>query len=146
MFIGGGSISTAGGIKVTTLALLVLMVVAEARGQPSVAAFRRRVTEPVQRQAVAVTVILSAAAVAAAIAIMVLSAFDLSEALFESISALTTTGLSLGGTGTLPDSALAVLIPLMYLGRVGPVTLAVALALSSGRRRYEYPHERPLVG
>ena len=77
---------------------------------------------------------------------MALSSFGLSDAVFEAISAFGTVGLSLGGTGTLPDSAQAILIVLMYLGRVGPLTLGVALALRERRRLYRFPEERPLVG
>jgi trk/ktr system potassium uptake protein len=146
MFVGTASGSTGGGIKVTTLAVLLLTVLAELRGEPEVTAFRRQVATSVQRQAVAITVISTAAVLAAALAVMSLSSFGLSDSLFETISAFGTVGLSTGGTGSLPDSAQAILIALMYLGRVGPLTLGVALALRERRRLYRFPEERPMVG
>jgi trk system potassium uptake protein TrkH len=146
MFVGTASGSTGGGIKVTTLAVLILMVVSELRGEPEAGAFRREVGAPVQRQAVAVTVISSAAVLASTLAITALSSFGLSEALFETVSAFGTVGLSIGGTGNLPESAQAILIVLMYLGRVGPLTLGVALALRQRRRLYRFPEGRPMVG
>lgn len=146
MFIGTASGSTGGGIKVTTFALLLLMVLAELRGEPEVTAFRRQVAAPLQRQAVSIMVISAAAVGVATLAIAAMSAFGLSDALFEAISAFGTVGLSIGGTGSLPDSCQAILIVLMYLGRVGPLTLGVALALRERRRLYRFPEERPLVG
>jgi Trk-type K+ transport system membrane component len=146
MFVGTASGSTGGGIKVTTLAVLLLMVLAEMRGDPEVSAFRRQVAAGVQRQAVAIAIFSIIVVGAATLAVTALSSFDLSEALFETVSSFGTVGLSTGGTGHLPDSAEAICVALMYLGRVGPLTLGVALALRERQRRYRFPEARPLVG
>jgi len=146
MFVGAGSASTGGGIKVTTFALLFLMVAAEARGDPSVNAFERRVPPHVQRQALAVTFIALNAVVICTLALTALSEFNLSQTLFEALSAFGTVGLSTGITPDLPDAGKLVLVALMYLGRTGPYTLAVALALRERRRLYQFPEERPIIG
>jgi Trk-type K+ transport system membrane component len=77
---------------------------------------------------------------------MVTSSFGFSESLFESISAFATVGLSTGITPQLSGTGDAILIGLMYVGRVGPLTLAVALVLREHDQRFRYPEERPLVG
>ena len=146
MFAGGGSASTAGGIKVTTLMLLFLMVWAEARGEPNVTAFGRRVPAHAQRQALAVTFIAMNAVVIATLALMADSGLGLQESLFEAISAFGTVGLSTGITASFDDVGRLILVALMFLGRTGPYTLAVALALRERRRLYRYPEERPIIG
>jgi len=146
MFVGGGSGSTAGGIKVTTFALLTMMAIAEVRGRRDVAAFRRRIPGPAQRQALTIAFAGVNLVVLGALALMVTSSFGFSESLFESISAFATVGLSTGITPKLSGAGDGILIALMYLGRVGPLTLAVALVLREHDQRFRYPEERPLVG
>ncbi len=146
MFVGGGSGSTAGGIKVTTFALLALIAVAEVRGRSDVSVFRRRVPNNAQRQALTIAFAAVNAVVLGALALMVTSSFGFAETLFEAISAFATVGLSTGITPHLSSAGDAVLIVLMFLGRVGPLTLAVALVLREHDQRFRYPEERPLVG
>jgi trk system potassium uptake protein TrkH len=146
MLIGGGSGSTAGGLKVTTLALLLLIVWAEVRGDREVVAFRRRLPEAAQRQALTIAVLATIAVAAASLALMATNDLGLSPALFESVSAFATVGLSTGVTPALDDFGQALLVPLMLLGRVGPLTLAVALALRERELLFSHPEERPLVG
>jgi trk system potassium uptake protein TrkH len=146
MFIGAGSAGTSGGIRVTTFAVLVLMISAEARGLSTVNAFRRRIPHGAQRQALAVTLIGLGAVVVATLAITAQSGFPLSRTLFEAFSAFGTVGLSTGITAQLPLPAQNILILLMFLGRTGPITLATALALREREPRYRYPEERPIIG
>ncbi|MGH3116340.1 MAG: TrkH family potassium uptake protein [Gaiellales bacterium] len=146
MFVGAGSASTGGGIKVATFALLFLMVLAEVRGDPTVNAFERRVPPHVQRQALAVTFIALNAVVICTLALIAVSEVNLTQALYEALSAFGTVGLSTGITPDLPDAGKLVLVALMYLGRTGPYTLAVALALRERQRLYRFPEERPLIG
>ncbi len=146
MFVGGGSAGTAGGIKVTTFALLLLMIRAEARGDPGVSVFRRRIPGTVQRQALSVALLGLGAVTTSTMVLVSLTPYDLSEALFESFSAFGTVGLSAGVTGELPGPAQLVLIALMFLGRTGPLTLSAALALKQRDRFYRYPEERPMIG
>jgi len=146
MFIGAGSAGTSGGIRVTTFAVLVLMVSTEARGLSTVNAFGRRIPGAAQRQALAVTLIGLGAVVLATLAITTQSGFPLSRTLFEAFSAFGTVGLTTGITPQLPVSSQNILILLMFLGRTGPITLATALALRDREPRYRYPEERPIIG
>ena len=146
MFIGAGSASTTGGIRVTTFAVLALMVTAEARGLSTVNAFRRRIPQGAQRQALAITLIGLGAVVVATLAITTQSGLPLSRTLFEAFSAFGTAGLTTGITAQLPLSSQNILILLMFLGRTGPITLAAALALRERDPRYRYPEERPIIG
>jgi trk system potassium uptake protein TrkH len=146
MFIGAGSAGTGGGIKVTTFAVLALMVWAEIRGEPNLHVFGRRVPALAQRQALAVTLISLVAVLVGTLVLMVDSGDDLGPTLFEAISAFATTGLSTGITSDFSAFGRWILIVLMYIGRIGPLTLGVALALQEHGRRYRFPEERPIIG
>lgn len=146
MFIGGGSAGTAGGIKVTTFALLAFVILAEVRGDPTVHVMGRQVGAAVQRQALTVALLGVAAVVGSTLVLLALTPFSLDQVLFEAVSAFGTVGLSTGITEELPPVAQLLLIGLMFLGRLGPITLASALALRERSRRYEFPEERPIVG
>ncbi|RDI44436.1 TrkH family potassium uptake protein [Nocardia mexicana] len=146
MFIGGGSAGTAGGIKVTTFALLAFVVLAEVRGQPTVHVMGRRLAASVQRQAVTVALLGVGMIMLATMVLLWLSALPLDAVLFEVVSAFGTVGLSTGITADLPTAGQLLVAAMMFLGRVGPITLASALALREHERRYELPEERPIVG
>jgi Trk-type K+ transport system membrane component len=146
MFIGGGSASTAGGIKVTTIAVLFLAAAAEARGHESMEAFDRRIPNDVLRLAVSVVLWGATTVAGASIVILQISGQSLDRVLFDVISAFATSGLSTGLTAELPDGGVLVLALTMFMGRVGTVTLAAALAASSRRRLFRRPEERPIVG
>lgn len=146
MFIGGGSAGTAGGVKVTTFFVLMLVVWNEIRGNPDVDFRGRRISTAVQRQAVSILV-LSFAMIALSLMVM-LSLVDLplEKVIFEVISAFATVGLSTGITAELPPAAQTVIIALMFIGRVGVVTLAMALATNQIKRSFRYPEEKLIVG
>lgn len=146
MFIGGGSASTAGGIKVTTFAVLFLAVVAEAKGSHDVEVFGRRLRFGTVRLAVSVLFISTAMVLAAAFLLLVMTNFSLESIVFETVSAFGTVGLSLGITPHLPVAGKAVLVFLMFAGRLGPMTFATALALREKRRLVRMPQSRPIVG
>ncbi|CAM5481649.1 TrkH family potassium uptake protein [Leifsonia shinshuensis] len=146
MFIGGGSASTAGGIKVTTLAVLFLAAFAEARGVESMDAFKRRIPIDVLRLSVAVALWGATIVAVSSILILQITKAPLDHVLFDVISAFATCGLSTGLTEGLPDPGVYVMAATMFCGRVGTVTLAAALAQSQRRQLYQNPEERPLVG
>jgi trk system potassium uptake protein TrkH len=146
MFIGGGSAGTAGGIKVTTFFLLAFVIWAEVRGDPDTTAFGRRIPAAAQRQALTVALLGVAFVALGTLALLTLTDFELSDVLFEVISAFATVGMSTGITADLPPAAQAVVIVLMFVGRVGSITVATALALRSRKRLYRFPEERPIVG
>ncbi len=146
MFIGGGSASTAGGIKVTTFAILFLASIAEARGRDDMEAYERRIPKDVLRLAVSVVLWGATTVAAASIAILLFTDEPLDYVLFDVISAFATCGLSTGLTATTTDGAQYVLAATMFFGRVGTVTLAAALAASQHPKLFRRPEERPIVG
>ncbi|MFD5827882.1 TrkH family potassium uptake protein [Lentzea sp. NPDC060358] len=146
MFIGGGSAGTTGGIKVTTFALLAFVLLAEVRAEPSVHAMGRRLGNDVQRQAVTVALMGVGAVMTGTLVMLATSSFRLDDVLFEAASAFGGVGMSTGITAQLPVVGQVVMMALMFIGRLGPITLVSALALRERSRRYELPEERPVVG
>ncbi|MFF2632968.1 TrkH family potassium uptake protein [Microbacterium sp. NPDC058021] len=146
MFVGGGSASTAGGIKVTTLAVLALAVWSEAKGRQSVEAFGRRIPSDVQRVALSVVAWGATIVALSTITITQITKAPVELVLFDVISGFATVGLSTGLTAELPDSAIYVLAATMFMGRVGTVTLAAAVAATARSQLYSMPVERPIVG
>lgn len=146
MFIGGGSAGTAGGIKVTTFGLLAFVLWSEMRGETHVNVGRRRIPPSNQRQALAIALLGISAVVIATFVLLAATPYRLDVVLFEVVSAFGTVGLSTGITGSLPPEADLLLAVLMFAGRIGPLTLASALALRDRDRRFELPEERTIVG
>ncbi len=146
MFIGAGSASTAGGIKVTTFALLGFVILAEIRGEPTVHVMGRRLAAQVQRQAITIALMGVGVVMAGTVGLLMITDHDLDAVLFEVCSAFGTVGLTTGITSDLPVAGQLILIALMLIGRLGPITFASALALRTRPRRYELPEERPIVG
>lgn len=146
MFVGGGSASTAGGIKVTTLAVLFLAAYAEARGTADLHAFGRRI--PVETVRLAVSILIWGVTIVSAstVTLLHMTGESLDTVLFEVISAFGTCGFSIGLSPNLPDAGKIVLAATMWAGRVGTVTLAAAIASTSSTRYYRLPEERPIVG
>ena len=146
MFIGGGSAGTAGGIKVATFFLLAFVIWTEVRGERDTTIAHRRISTSTMRQAL--TVALLGVAVVAAGTVALLLATDLATDVvaFEATSAFATVGLSTGITAGLPASAKLTLMGLMFVGRVGTITVASALALRTRHHHYRLPEERPIVG
>lgn len=146
MFIGGGSAGTAGGIKLTTFLILGYVMLAEVRGERDVSISHRRIPDDVQRQAVTIALGGVGCVVAGTIALTLLTEEPLNLVLFEVMSAFGTVGLSAGMTPTLTDPAQVVLMVLMFIGRVGTITVVTSLAMNRRHRRYRLAEERPIVG
>ena len=146
MFIGGGSAGTAGGIKITTVAVLVAVMVSEVRGEEHPVVFSRRLPSGAQRQALTVALLGVSAVAVPAVWFTMTTPFTLDQVLFELVSAFATVGLSTGITAELPAPHQLALVALMFLGRLGPVTLVTAIALRQNRRLFRYAEERPVIG
>jgi potassium uptake TrkH family protein len=146
MFIGGGSGGTAGGIKVTTFAVLAVVIWSELRGDPDAVAFDRRISQATQRQALTLALLSVAIVVLPTLWITALSPFTVDQILFEVTSAFSTTGLSTGITAQLAWYHQLVLVVLMFIGRLGPITLGTALALRDRGRLYRRPESAPIIG
>ncbi|WP_367882258.1 TrkH family potassium uptake protein [Rathayibacter oskolensis] len=146
MFVGGGSASTAGGIKVTTIAILFLAIVAEAKGDRDVMIFGRTLPQGALRVAISVTFLGATLVLGGTAAIMLVSDEPLDRILFEVISAFATCGLSVGLSEQLPPAGQYILAALMFAGRIGPIGLASALAIRRRNLLYRYPEETPVIG
>ena len=121
-------------------------MLAEVRGEPTVHVLGRRLPPAIQRQALTVALAAVGLVMVSTVTLLEISDFGLDAVLFETVSAFATVGLSTGITDDLPTAGKLVLAALMFLGRLGPITLASALALRERERRYELPEERTIVG
>ena len=146
MFIGGGSASTAGGIKLGTAVVLAFIVYTEIRGETAVNIGNRRLPRSIQRQALTIVALTAFVIIGATLVLRLLTPFSLDQILFEVVSAVGTTGLTTGITAALPEWAKVLLSLLMLFGRLGPIVVATSLAMRKTRRHFEYPRERPLIG
>lgn len=146
MFIGGGSGGTAGGVKVTTVGLLLAVVWSEVTGRRDVEVGHRRIPVAQQRQALAVATLSAVFVVLAIFAVMTVTDAALGAVVFEVVSAFGTVGLSTGITASLPTAALAALIVLMFVGRLGPLAFATALARRDRDSKRQLPEEGMTIG
>ena len=128
MFIGGASGSTAGGIKINTFTVLLIAILSTIRGRPSAEAFGRRVPHELIYRALSVALLSIAFVFTVAFGIEVLAGTPFVDTVFEAISAFGTVGLTTGVTTELPEAAQLLLAVAMFVGRLGPLTLALALA------------------
>lgn len=147
MFIGGSPGSTAGGIKTATIGLLIMTVVSVIKGRDDTEIFERRVGKDLIYRAMAITMISFALVL---IVTMILSITEVGASLeyiiYEATSAFGTVGLTLGFTTKLTYIGKILISFTMYCGRVGPMTIALALAKNSSKNSIRYPEDRILVG
>ncbi len=150
MYIGGSPGSTAGGIKTTTLGIMVASIRATLKGRNKAEMFHHSVPEETVHR-VASIILLSVAAVAVGVFVLLITeqGMEFQKIVFDAISAFGTVGLSQGLTG--PGSSASaggrlVLTALMFIGRLGPITLVLSVAEEKERAVYHYPEERILVG
>jgi trk system potassium uptake protein TrkH len=146
MFVGTAPTSTGGGIRVTTIALLFLVVLMQVRGREEVDAFGRSVPRGLVQKAFALLSLSALLVLAATLAIMISDGLPLLPALFEITSAFGTVGLSLNVTTGLSTFAKLLVAVVMFLGRVGPITLVLALSARQKPRDYSYPQEDIAIG
>ena len=146
MFIGGASASTAGGIKVNTIAVLMAAVLSSIAGKTHVTAFGREVAQPQIYRALTVLVLGLAMVFAVSFFLTITEGLPLIQILFETVSAFATVGLSTGITQELSPVGRLIIILTMYLGRIGPLTLALVLAQREKTALYRYAEERVKIG
>lgn len=146
MFIGGSPGSTAGGLKTTTFAILILAAWSQIRGRDDVEVYGRRLKPELVLQALSLTVAAFMALLAFALAINVAESFPFSDILFETTSALGIVGLSTGITPQLSPFSKILICLAMVMGRVGPLTLAMVLLKPNRRAPVRYPAEDVLIG
>jgi trk system potassium uptake protein TrkH len=153
MFIGGGPGGTAGGIKVTTFGVTVMALWATIRGVREPHVYRRRISGDAVARAFFISLISFLSLNLVAGALLVIEGTDLLRTLFESVSAFATVGLSTGVPGTplslsasFSEPGRLLICLLMFMGRIGPLTLAFALAARKAAPRVQYPEGRVLIG
>jgi Trk-type K+ transport system membrane component len=146
MFIGAGPGGTGGGIKVTTFAVLMFIVFAELRGDSVVNIFGKRLSRAVHREAITIALFAVGAVMSATIAIVYISKERLDFVMFEVISAFATVGSSTGLSASLDPVSQTILVLLMFVGRIGPLTIGASLALKQRPPLYQFPKERPAIG
>ncbi len=155
MFVGASAGSTGGGIKTTTFGLLVALVVARWRGRGRASVFHRTIPHAVMDRALLLAM-LAWALVSLAIGLLVMAESAgvphqreeprFVALMFEAVSAFGTVGLSTGITAGLGATSKLVLIALMFMGRVGPLTLILAMSPRQQRGRFRYAEENVMVG
>lgn len=148
MFIGGSPAGTAGGIKTTTFALLIFTTFAVLKGKKDTEIFNRKVSSDNVRAGIAVIVLGMLALLTGTMLVSYIEDFPLLDVLYDTTSAFATVGLTRGITPFLQPVSKFILIVLMFIGRIGPVTMANAIAAkrhSMGNMR-ELPEKRVLVG
>ena len=146
MLIGGSPGSTAGGMKTTTFSVLILNAIATFRSQENAGAFGRRLEYHVIKNAATIAMLYFALFFGGGIAISVYEGLPLLNCLYEAASAVGTVGLTLGITPELHVFSQVVLIILMYLGRVGGLTLIYAVFSGRNKGNAKLPLEKITVG
>jgi trk system potassium uptake protein TrkH len=146
MFIGGAPSSMAGGVSTTTLAVIAVAMRATVAGQPQAVTFQRSLTTETIMKAVAVMTVSTLVVASVTLLLVLLRAGDLFVVGFETVSAFSNTGYSLGITGQLSPIARVVIAFIMFWGRLGPLSLVVVLAQRQRPSRLHYPEEKVILG
>ncbi|WP_349291551.1 TrkH family potassium uptake protein [Neobacillus sedimentimangrovi] len=146
MFIGGGSGGTAGGIKVTTFVILILAVWTLIRGRDEVNILGKRLPNDIIFRAFSITVYSTAIVSLVIFILTITEEAPLNMILFEVISAFATVGMSLGLTTELSPVGKILISLMMFIGRVGPLTIAFALARANKKLPYKYAEEKIMIG
>lgn len=146
MFIGGSPGSTAGGIKTTTAALLIVTVISVIRGRDDAEMYGRRISKEVVYRALTITILGGAIVLVATILLCITEKASLEYIIYEVVSAFGTVGLSLGLTPELSSAGKVLIAFIMYCGRLGPLTVALSLAQKSMPSSIKYPEGKILIG
>ncbi|MFQ5462753.1 MAG: TrkH family potassium uptake protein [Phycisphaerae bacterium] len=146
MFIGGAPASTAGGVKTLAVAVLLLAVGSLLRGRPRTEVFQRTVADVVVQRAGVLVLVMFAIVSLVTLTLCLTDSVSLPEALFEAVSACGTVGLSTGLTPELTAGGRVVIMAAMFMGRLGPLSILIALAGRGSTVRYEYPTEHIGIG
>ena len=146
MFIGGNPGSTAGGVKTTTIAVILLSTVAYLQEDNNVTVFKKRIEDKMVRRACAIAFIYFMMIFAAALAISWIEPLNLREVLFEVVSAVATVGLSMNVTATLSAASKVIVIVLMYAGRIGALTFIMLLSKRNKTAILKRPTGKIMIG
>jgi trk system potassium uptake protein TrkH len=146
MFVGASPAGTGGGVKTSTLALLVLSVRAILRNREEVEVFYRTIPREAVHKALVIITLSFSLINMFTIALLLTDKARFLPTMFEVVSAFGTVGLSMGLTPSLTSAGKVIIIVVMFIGRIGPLTMALALGERHDRARFAYPTERVMVG
>jgi len=146
MFIGASPGSTGGGLKTTTIGVLIVATYSLIIGKQDVELFKRRLSQITVYKALAVTIVSLLVIIMATLTLSITERFDFIHVFFETVSAYATVGLSTGITGDLSTIGRILITIIMFTGRVGPLTLAMALGEREKNNKIRYPEEKILIG
>lgn len=146
MFIGGSPAGTAGGIKTTTFALLIIVALSEIKGQEDVEVFNRRIRFSQVKKALAIITLSMVWVIFVTFAILVIDKAKYLDVVFEVVSAFGTVGLTRSLTPTLNIISKILIISTMYIGRVGSLTILFALSNTKNKKAYKEAHENIIIG
>lgn len=146
MFIGASPGSTGGGLKTTTIGVLIVATYSLIIGKQDVELFKRRLSQITVYKALAVTIVSLLVIIMATLTLSITERFDFIHVFFETVSAYATVGLSTGITGDLSTIGRVLITIIMFTGRVGPLTLAMALGEREKNNKIRYPEEKILIG
>lgn len=146
MFIGGSPGSTSGGIKTTTFGIILMAVYAVVRGREELVVLGRRIPIQTILKSLAVIVVSMLLVLLSLIALSLVEKASLLQLAFEVISAFSTTGASIGATTKLSVAGKFILMVTMFLGRMGPLTIMLALTVKSKKSKLQYPEGQIMIG
>ena len=146
MFIGGSPGGTAGGVKTATFGLVLASVAGMFGGRGRVELFKRRISDTVIREALVVVAMGNIVVSTGTFVLLIFEDLTLSQVLFEVVSAFGTVGLSTGVTPSLSAAGKIALMLIMLTGRIGPLTLALAIGQRGEKPVYDFPEERVIIG
>lgn len=149
MFIGGSPVSTAGGIKTTTLGVIILLVVNYIKGRQEINVFNKKISANAINRAIVVISISIFFIIMAISALLITENSSIVDIVFEVVSAFATVGLTLGVTAKLTFAGKIVIILLMIIGRLGPITISIALFKKHKeikQQKAQYPQGNIIIG
>jgi len=146
MFIGASPASTGGGVKTSTFALLVLTIRSILRYREDVEVFYRTVPREIVHKALVIITLSFSLINVFTILLLLTEDIPFLKAMFEVVSAFGTVGLSMGLTPQLTAAGKVIILVVMFIGRIGPLTMGLALGERQDRARFTYPTERVMVG
>jgi trk system potassium uptake protein TrkH len=146
MFIGASPGGTGGGIKTSTFAVLLATIRSILRGRPNVELFKRSLPQDIVNKAICVVILSVGLVFVSSVCMAIVQTQPLTEVLFETTSAFGTVGLSRGLTRDLTTVTKIVIIITMFFGRIGPLTLGLAIRQRTAEGSYSYPVERVMIG
>lgn len=146
MFIGAAPGSTGGGVKITTFAVMIATIISQAKGSPDTIILKRHIPKKIVYRALSIIGLCAMLVITITIALMILEDKPFIDMMFEVTSAFSTVGMTTIGTFNMSAASQFLLVITMFLGRVGPLSFAIALATKNSKKDLVYPEGKIMVG